>query len=161
MPCNRFRWARLAITIWAAGMMSCRSPAPPPATPAPGAPPAARSVSGAQTAPSLSSSPYEGPGVAIEVRQIAGTSQAIVIVTFPTGGWDLRSDGSRVTDGVGVAHLTFVGPGPNEMVTQAVEQKEWTWRSKEPFARAEVWANIVRRGQALGEPDYRLAARFP
>jgi hypothetical protein len=99
--------------------------------------------------------------VAIEVRQIAGTSQAIVIVTFPTGGWDLRSDGSRVTDGVGVAHLTFVGPGPNEMVTQAVEQKEWTWRSKEPFARAEVRVNIVRRGQALGEPDYRLAARFP
>jgi hypothetical protein len=161
MPCNRFWWARLAVTILAAGTMSCRSPAPPPTTPAPEAPPTTRSVSGAQAAPSLPASQYEGPGVAIEVRPIAGMSQVTVSVTFPTGGWELRSDGSRVTDGVGVAHLTFVGPGPNEMVTQAVEQKEWTWRSQEPFARMEVWVNIVRRGQALREPDYRLAARFP
>jgi hypothetical protein len=161
MPCNRFSWARLAVTVLAAGMMSCRSPAPPPATPAAGGPSAARSVSGAQAAPSVLSSPYEGPDVAIVVCPIAGTSQATVSVTFPTGGWELRSDGSRVTSGVAVAHLTFVGPGPNEMVTQAVEQKEWTWRSKEPFARAEVWVNIIRRGHALREPDYRLAASFP
>jgi hypothetical protein len=161
MPCNRFLGARLAVTILAAGMMSCRSPAPPPATPAPRASPAARSVSVAQAAPSLSSSPYEGPGVTIGVRPIAGMLEATVSVIFPTGGWELRSDGSRVTDGLGVIHLTFVGPGPNEMVSQAVEQKEWTWRSTQPFSRAEVWVYMVRRGQALREPDYRLAARFP
>ena len=73
--------------------------------------------------------------MAIEVRSIAWTSQTTVSVTFPTGGWELRSDGSRVTDGVGVAHLTFVGPGPHETVTQAVEQKDWTWQSREPFAQ--------------------------
>ena len=99
--------------------------------------------------------------MAVEVRQIAGAAQATVSVTFPTGGWDLRSDGSHVTDGVGVAHLTFIGPGSDEMVTQALGQKEWTWRSEERFARAEVWVRIVRRGQAAREPDYRLAARFP
>jgi predicted acylesterase/phospholipase RssA len=106
-------------------------------------------------------SPYEGPGVAVEVRQIAGAAQATVSVTFLTGGWELRSDGSRVTDGVGVAYLTFIGPGPDEMVTQALGQKEWTWRSEDRFARAEVWVKIVRRGQAAREPDYRLAARYP
>jgi hypothetical protein len=101
-------------------------------------------------------------GVAIEVRPIVGpAAQATVSATFPTGGWELQSDGARVTDGVGTVRLTFVGPGPREMVTQAVEQKEWTWRSNERFARAEVWVNIVRRGQAHREPDYRLAARFP
>ena len=99
--------------------------------------------------------------MAIEVRPIAGAAQATVGVTFPTGGWELQSDGSRVADGVGVIHLTLVGPGPDEAVTQAVEQKEWTWRSENRFARAEVWVNIVRRGQARREPDYRLAARFP
>jgi hypothetical protein len=99
--------------------------------------------------------------VVIEVRPIAGAAQATVSITFPTGGWELQSDGSDVTGGVGVAHLTFVGPGADEMVTQAVDQREWRWTSTEPLTRAEVWVNIVRRGQARREPDYRLAARFP
>ncbi len=92
---------------------------------------------------------------------MGGESQASVTVTFPTGGWELRSDDSRIGDGVGVIRLTFVGPGPDEITTQALEEKTWSWQSKEPFARAEVWVNIVRRGEAPREPEYRLAARVP
>jgi hypothetical protein len=92
---------------------------------------------------------------------MSGGTHATVRVTFVTGGWELRSDSSRVTDKLGVIRLTFIGPGLDEIVTQAVEEKEWTWHSEEPFAQAEVWVNLVRRGRAAGEPDYRLAARFP
>jgi PrcB C-terminal len=161
MPRTRFRWAILPVTILAAGMMSCRSPAPPPVTTAAGAQRATGSGGGGQASLDLPSSLYEGPGVSIEVRPLEGTAEATVTVTFPTGGWELRSDGTRVTDGAVVAHLTFIGPGPDEMVTQALEQKVWSWQSKDPFARALVWVNIVRRGQSPREPDYRLAGRFP
>jgi hypothetical protein len=99
--------------------------------------------------------------VSLVVSPVAGATHATVTVTFSTGGWELREDRTRVINGVGVAQLTFVGPGIDEMVTQALEQREWSWRSEIPFSRAEVWVNIIRRGQPAREPDYRLAARYP
>ncbi len=161
MPLNPFRWTGLHAFALAAAVVSCRPSTPPLATPAPAKEPAATSAGGGRAAGNFSSMPYDGPEVSIDVRPIDGDVQATVSVTFPTGGWELRSDDTKVMGGAGVAYLTFVGPGPDELVTQALEQKEWRWRSKEPFARAEVWVNIVRRGESPREPDYRLAARFP
>lgn len=135
----------------AAGMAYCR-----PSPPVTAAPPA-------QAAPAhdLSPAPYEGPAVSIELHPAEGGSEANVKVVFRTGGWELRSDGTNVSNGVGIMRFTFIGPGPQDMVTQSLEEKTWPWRSKEPFSRAEARVNIVRRGEPTREPEYRLAARFP
>lgn len=142
---------------WAAGLVSCRPTASQPVTAAPAASPSG----GGQAPRDLSSKPYEGPAVSIELHPADGGSEANVQVVFRTGGWELRSDGTNVSNGVGIMRFTFVGPGPQGMVTQSLEEKAWPWRSKEPVSRAEAWVNIVRRGEPTRAPEYRLAARFP
>ena len=107
-----------------------------------------------------SPAPYEGPAVTLTLNRNGGAAKATVKVTFHTGGWALKHDRSRVKDGVGVAHLTFSGPGPDDMVAQVLDRKEWAWESREPFSRAEVWVRIMRRGQS-GTSEYRLAAKAP
>jgi hypothetical protein len=109
---------------------------------------------------SHSSAPYEGPAVAVTLNQNDGAPKAVVKVTFPTGGWELKHDSSRVKDRFGVAHFTFTGPAPDDMVAQVLEEKTWAWESAEHFSRAEVWVRIVRRGQTAPS-DYRLAAKAP
>lgn len=148
MRLESLHWPGLHAVVLTAGVMSCRPTTPPQVAPAPASEPAA-------------SAAYEGPAVSIGSRRVDGPTEMTVGVTFPTGGWELRSDETKVVDGVGVAYLTFEGPGPNEMVTQALDEKQWPWRSTEPLSRAEVWVNVVRRGDSPREPDYRLAARFP
>jgi hypothetical protein len=103
--------------------------------------------------------PYKGPPVTVVLNQHAA-EKATVKVTFPTGGWELKHDRTRVKDRFGVVHFTFSGPAPDDMVAQVLEEKAWTWESAEPFSRAEVWVRIVRRGQPPPS-EYRLAAKAP
>ena len=107
-----------------------------------------------------SAAPYEGPRVTLTLNKDGGTVKATVKVTFPTGGWELQHDSSGVKGGVGVAHLTFSGPAPDDMVAQVLNEKSWAWESPESFERAEVWVRIVRRGQEASS-EYRLAAKAP
>jgi hypothetical protein len=107
-----------------------------------------------------SAEPYQGPAVAVTLNRDAGARRATVNVTFPTGGWELKHDRTRVKDGFGVVHFTFSAPGRDEMVAQVLGEKEWAWQSADPFSRAEVWVRIVRRGQAAPR-EYRLAAKAP
>jgi hypothetical protein len=92
---------------------------------------------------------------------VDGGTQATASVTFRTGGWELREDRTRVANDVGIAYLTFIGPGADEMVTQALVPRAWSWRSPTPFSKAELWVNVIRRGQPEGDRAYRLAARYP
>ena len=110
-------------------------------------------------APTDSPAPYQGPAVTLALNK-SGTPAATVKVTFRTGGWALKRDSSRVKDTFGVVHLTFAGPGPDDMAAQVMEEKTWEWESSEPFSRAEVWVRIARRGQAPPS-EYRLAAKAP
>lgn len=109
---------------------------------------------------SHSSARYEGPAVAVTLNRNDGAPKADVKVTFPTGGWELKHDSSRVKDRFGVAHFTFTGPAPDDMVAQVLDEKTWAWESAAPFSRAEVWVRIARRGQPAPS-DYRLAAKAP
>jgi hypothetical protein len=149
------RWWILPMLLAA---LACRAPVPPPAssvqTPSTATP--ANSGDGAAD----SSAPYQGPAVTVTLNRNGGAAKATVKVTFLTGGWQLKHDRSRVKDGFGVAHFTFNGPAPDDMVAQVLQRKEWVWESAEPFSRAEVWVRIVRRGQS-GPSEYRLAAKAP
>jgi hypothetical protein len=138
--------------------VACHAPVPPPASSAPTPAPAAPASPG--DAATDSSAPYEGPAVTVTLNRDDGAAKATVKVTFPTGGWELKHDSSRVKDRFGVARFTFSGPAPDDMVAQVLEEKEWTWESPESFSRAEVWVRIVRRGQT-SPSDYRLAAKTP
>ena len=147
------RWA-MALFVAA---VACHAPVRPPAASGPTASlPPANSGDAVQDSPA----PYEGPAVAITLDRSGGAAKATVKVTFPTAGWELKHDSSRVKDGFGVAHLTFNGPGPDDMVAQVLEHKEWVWESAESFSRAEVWVRIVRRGQTAAS-EYRVAAKAP
>ena len=147
-------WLSLSALALSAGVIACGPSVPPPATPAPAA-----DADRADTGPAQMT--YTGPDVSIDLRPADGEVEMLVTVTFRTGGWELRSDRTGVSGGIGQAYLTFVGPRPDAMVTQALDEQTWTWRTKEPISRAEVRVNIVRRGEPPREPDYRIAARFP
>lgn len=110
--------------------------------------------------PKHSLAPYQGPAVTIALNGQDSAAKTTIKVTFPTAGWELKSDGTRVKDKFGVAHFTFSGPDPRDMVAQMIDEKEWTWPSAEPFSRAEVWVRIARRGQPA-PTEYRLAAKAP
>jgi hypothetical protein len=156
MRCERCFSGLLGAALIAAAL-ACHAPVPPPGTaptPAPAAP-----ANPGETATD-SSAPYDGPAVAVTLNQNGSGPKATVKVTFPTAGWELKHDSSRVKDRFGVARLTFNGPAPDDMVAQVMEEKAWEWESPESFSRAEVWVRIVRRGQT-GPSDYRLAAKAP
>src|SRR5262245_30052267 len=124
------------------------------------APPAPPTESARAESTVDSPEPYQGPAVEVTLNRDAGARKATVKVTFPTGGWELKHDRTLVKDGFGVVHFTFSGPGPDDMVTQALGEKERAWQSADSFSRAEVWVRIVRRGQAAPR-EYRLAAKAP
>ncbi len=156
MRCERCFSGLLGAALIAAAL-ACHAPVPPPGTaptPAPAAP-----ANPGETATD-SSAPYDGPAVAVTLNQNGSGPKATVKVTFPTAGWELKHDSSRVKDRFGVARFTFNGPAPDDMVAQVMEEKAWEWESPESFSRAEVWVRIVRRGQT-GPSDYRLAAKAP
>jgi hypothetical protein len=138
--------------------LACRSAAPPPAS---GSPQPASAAAPVPEGSATAAAQYEGPKVSLMVRPVDGGSQATANVTFRTGGWELREDRTRVANDVGIAYLTFTGPGTDEMVTQALVSREWSWRSATSFSKAEVWVNVIRRGQPARDPEYRLAARYP
>jgi hypothetical protein len=150
--------ARLMPAIVLASAAACRAPVPPPASSAPT--PASVGPANPGDSANDSSAPYEGPAVSLTLNGKDSPTRATVRVTFPTGGWELTPDRSRVKDHFGVAHLTFSGPAPDDMVAQVLEDKEWAWESAEPFSRGEVWVRIVRRGQPASS-EYRRAAKAP
>jgi hypothetical protein len=147
----------LVLVVAAGTVMSCASARSQTAG-AGGKPP--ESIPRQESAKPAASLKYEGPAVSIEMPAKPGASPR-VHVTFPTGGWELRADSASVKGGIGTARLTFVGPGKDEMVMQVLQQRVWVWPEPEELSRAEVWVNVVRRGQAPRSPDYRLAARHP
>ncbi len=147
---GRWTWALLvAVVACHAPVRPANSDQTPPGT-APTTPAEARD----------SSAPYQGPPVTVTLNRNGSAAKATVKVTFPTGGWDLKHDSSRVKDQFGVVHLTFNGPGPDDMVAQMLQEKQWVWENAESFSRAEVWVRIVRRGQTPTSA-YRLAAKAP
>jgi hypothetical protein len=139
-------WAVLVAVI------ACHAPVSSNQTPPPATNPAVTPID--------SPAPYQGPAVTLTLNGNAGAAKVTVEVTFSTGGWSLKHDSSLVKDGVGVAHLTFNAPGPDDMVAQMLDRKEWAWKSAEPFSRGEVWVRIVKRGQTP-TAEYRLAAKAP
>ena len=141
-----------------AATIACNAPVRHQAAPVP-PPSAAAAQATPADATTDSPAPYKGPAVTITLNK-NGTPAATVKVTFTTGGWELKRDSSRVKDTFGVVHLTFAGPGPDDMAAQVMQEKTWEWESSEPFARAEVWVRIARRGQAPPS-EYRLAAKAP
>jgi hypothetical protein len=152
------RASRLLLAICVLIAIACRAPVRPPAASSPTSPAAMPASPG--DAEKHSSEPYQGPAVTIALNGHSGAAKATVKVTFPTAGWELKSDSSRVNDRFGVAHFTFNGPDPGDMVAQMIDEKAWTWQSAETFSRAEIWVRIARRGQAAPD-EYRLAAKAP
>jgi hypothetical protein len=125
----------------------------------------AGSIAGCHSAESsseVSALPYDGPPVTLEVMQRDSrppTSEAMVTVTVPSGGWRLIFDQSRIRHDVAILELTLERPGDGEMVTQAMQTLTRQCLSADPrFTRAEAWVRLLKRGEEASESEYRLAA---
>lgn len=67
---------------------------------------------------------YRGPDVQATLEERPGLHQLLVKVIVPTGGYRLLLEETRRVGAVTAVYLTLEGPGPDEMVTQALEEKQ-------------------------------------
>jgi hypothetical protein len=103
--------------------------------------------------PRVEAGPYTGPGVSIN----SFAAQHEIIVTTPTGGWDVGVDQARVAGEHRQVFITAVRPGRDQMVTQALQRHELnsTVDSRLPI---DLFVRIVDRGADPADFPYRLAA---
>ena len=105
---------------------------------------------------------YDGPPFSFDVAAEGGATEFRWAVTVPTGGWELRFDGARTKPPVGHAEIRvrLVRPGPDEMVTQALETLEGEYRHENLTATsAEFLVEVVTRGEDVGD-GFRRAATW-
>lgn len=95
--------------------------------------PACESNSGAVATPPEGNGPvnpkppaYTGPELTATIETMESHPPqyaALVEINCPTGGYELSAQPLDTKDGVRMARLVLVGPGADEMVTQAFERK--------------------------------------
>jgi hypothetical protein len=101
---------------------------------------------------------YQGPGVAAELQQRPNLHQLSVRVQVPSGGYELRLDETRHTGAVTVVYLTLEGPGPDENVTGAEEEKHARVSLQPEESAVHVYIRQVQRNvEYVQEPPAELA----
>ena len=105
--------------------------------------------------------PYAGPEFTIDILVMESFPEqyaALFKVTTNTGGWNLSLDRTAWEDGTLRAFLTLEGPGPDELVTQALEDHEARFAAgTKKIGKVEALVRITRRSEGGVQP-YRLAA---
>jgi hypothetical protein len=114
----------------------------------------------APVAPSMP--PHDGPPFDFEVTPEDPGTRFRWTVTVPTGGWEVRFDGSQNDPRVGhfIIMLLLTRPGPDEMVTEALEKHEGEYRhGRQTAVTAELLVRTVTRG-STEEGELRSAATW-
>jgi hypothetical protein len=104
--------------------------------------------------PRVDPGPYTGPSV--QVDSFAPRHQ--VVVTTPTGGWDVGVDQVRQSGQRRQVFITAVRPARDQMVTQALQRHELnsTIDSRIPI---DIFIRVVDRGTDPANFPYRTAGR--
>ena len=101
---------------------------------------------------------YQGPKVDAVLQQDAHLHRVSVKVQVPTGGYELRLDETRSTGEVTGVYLTLVGPGPDEVVTMALEEPQANVSLQPAPGAVYVYVKQVQRDVQYGtEPAAELA----
>ncbi|MHC5114266.1 MAG: hypothetical protein ACYTGP_07550 [Planctomycetota bacterium] len=109
-----------------------------------------------------SAPPYEGPPFRFDVTIEGPATQFRWTVSVPTGGWEVKFEGGKTDPRIDHAavKVLLVRPGPDEMVTQALEDLSGEYRHGKMNAKtAELLVRIAPRGSEP-EDDYRVAATW-
>jgi hypothetical protein len=105
-------------------------------------------------APRVESGPYSGPGISI----ISFAAQHQIVVTTPTGGWDVGLDQARLAGQQRQVFITATRPARDQMVTQAFQDHELN-STVDSRTSIEIFVRIVERGGDPADFPYRLAAQ--
>lgn len=104
---------------------------------------------------------YAGPPVRCELEVMESQPPqyaVVVVVTAPTGGFELASEGAQTEGELAVVALRLTSPGGAEVVTQALEHKRVRVPLQGQPRRIEVRIAEWQRGvEYFVPPEHRLA----
>jgi hypothetical protein len=101
---------------------------------------------------------YQGPDVEATLQERPNLHQLLVKVTVPTGGYRLLLEETRRVQAVTAVYLTLEGPGPEEMVTQALEDKQADVSLRPEEGAVHVYVRQVQRNvHYVQRPEAELA----
>jgi len=108
---------------------------------------------------------YSGPEFRIEIQTMESEPQQYVLsyeVTVSSGGYKLNKDDSKIENGHLELYLTLQKPGPEEIVTMALETHEGSHTTgTEKITSVEVYVKSIQRSVDNSKAEYALAASLP
>jgi hypothetical protein len=110
-----------------------------------------------------SAPPYDGPPVQFTVTTEGEATTFAWSVTAPTGGWQASFEGAQTNPSTNhaVIRVVLIRPGPDEIVTQALETIEGDYRHGRLVARSAELVIRTTTHAAKEEGEYRSAATWP